>query len=336
MLLSCGGLGCGQRSNSGGRPPPIRFAPGAGKQSFPSDPVRQRLADAGAKIGRYRHLSADDSRHESYTLVVFEQRSVIGSQLTDVAAIPDVEIIQLKGCQVETGAIGALRAVQRPIQLVFDQCELPSDSLSELDSLTSIVYLSIIDTPINDKMLSQLHELPKLSVFYLRGGDVSDVGLAFLAQCPLLRDLSLVDLSLDDEQVSQIVDAHDLHALNLRSARITDRALKKIATLSHLTQLRLSGCSKITDATLVNIAELSGLKSLDLSHTAITNDGLRDLAKLGSLEELGLGYTSVTDDGLKNLSGLHLKFVGNQGTQITGVALRSVFGDRITYTIEPH
>ena len=55
---------------------------------------------------------------------------------------------------------------------------------------------------------------------------------------------------------------------------------------------------------LQHLEHLYSLEKLDLSGTAITDDGLKHVAELDSLRILRLGRTSVTDEGLEALKGM--------------------------------
>lgn len=70
--------------------------------------------------------------------------------------------------------------------------------------------------------------------------------------------------------------------------------------LSHLTELKLSKCWKVTDAGLAQLASLETLTSLDLyGCKLISNQGVQHLSKCRSLQHLVCTNSSITSDALK-------------------------------------
>jgi len=66
------------------------------------------------------------------------------------------------------------------------------------------------------------------------------------------------------------------------------------------------------------MSELKQLRELDLSHSQVTDAGLKELASLQQLHTLRLRETNLTDAGLKHLAVLkQLKHLDVTGTQVT-------------------
>ena len=72
----------------------------------------------------------------------------------------------------------------------------------------------------------------------------------------------------------------------------TKPALLKTLNLSH---------TLVTDARLKEIAKLQKLTRLWLFYTQVTNSGLKEIAKLQNLTHLDLRHTKVTDAGINEL-----------------------------------
>lgn len=166
-----------------------------------------------------------------------------------------------------------------------------------------------------------------------------------------------VELKIDDERrtihLAAALPEGPLHltGINLTGRDFFSTDLVNLAGLRELESLNLSGNwnfnSCITDASLTHIAELTALQKLDLSFSAVSEDGLahlrnlknlgvlwlymcpnvRDdgvvyLAELRQLETLHLGGTKVTDEGLKcveNMTGLTTMMI--DGSPIKGRGL---------------
>src|SRR5205807_10441402 len=81
----------------------------------------------------------------------------------------------------------------------------------------------------------------------------------------------------------------------------------------------------VTDTTLQYLASFAALKSLDVSHTQVTNNGMEYLPALRNLEELRVGGNKVTGAGLRWLRVLpNLRVLDLNGTQKRNSGLWSV------------
>jgi hypothetical protein len=66
------------------------------------------------------------------------------------------------------------------------------------------------------------------------------------------------------------------------------------------------------------------LRALDLSRTAVSDEGMADIAKLEELQTLRLSATRVTDTGLARLKDLHrLDSLDLTGTRVALEAIRA-------------
>jgi hypothetical protein len=88
---------------------------------------------------------------------------------------------------------------------------------------------------------------------------------------------------------------------NLSGKNFRDGDLDLIAKFSGLRSLALQR-SQVTDCGLARLAHFSRLDMLFLGNTAITDDGLERLARLPNLKWLDLDGTGVTDQGLSRLA----------------------------------
>src|SRR5437016_6492091 len=80
--------------------------------------------------------------------------------------------------------------------------------------------------------------------------------------------------------------------------------------------------TRATDVELSMLKSLTGLRSLDVAYTSITNAGVERLTSLRSLQELRLRGCQVTDDGMVGLEGLTILQILDLGlTAITDKGL---------------
>jgi hypothetical protein len=86
---------------------------------------------------------------------------------------------------------------------------------------------------------------------------------------------------------------------------MTDVVLRKVATLDHVTRLRLGGSRELTDDGLLQLAGMPQLRFLDLSEYPggrLTDRGLEVLRHLPNLREFEMTWQSgISDAGVRNL-----------------------------------
>jgi Leucine-rich repeat (LRR) protein len=85
--------------------------------------------------------------------------------------------------------------------------------------------------------------------------------------------------------------------------------------------------TQVTDAGLKELAGLKQLRWLDLTGVKVTDAGLKELDGLTQLQALQLGSTQVTDAGLKELAGLkQLRTLHLHGLKVTDAGLKELDG----------
>jgi hypothetical protein len=96
-----------------------------------------------------------------------------------------------------------------------------------------------------------------------------------------------------------------------------DNLPPEIADLTGLQSLDL-GCTQMTDTGLTHIAGLTDLHDLHLKFSRITDTGLSHIAGLTGMKRLSIGRTQITDAGLPFIAGMTgLQHLDLSGTQIT-------------------
>jgi Leucine-rich repeat (LRR) protein len=168
---------------------------------------------------------------------------------------------------------------------------------------------------------------------HLHGAHVTDEGLSgvkFDEFNPALKSLSLVGTNVTDEKLADLVVSHetneplDLTSLDLsRSARLSDGSLDIIKKMTGLETLNLSG-TKITDQGLGQLKDLKQLQSLKLSsNPMITEASIPQLCALPNLRSLDLsGNAQLADGSLDALKEIpSLETLNLSGTKITDQGL---------------
>jgi hypothetical protein len=167
-------------------------------------------------------------------------------------------------------------------------------------------------------LLSNLEELDLgVGIGLGRGGQPAAPGGG---NCKLTGGLQISDLGL-----AKLAKLTHLRRLNVSGARLTPAGLKVLAALP-LERLSLWNCAALDDAAANVLAEIPTLTTLDLSLTAVTDRGLETLARLPNLRHLYLTETKVTPSAVEAFQKAHARtFVswagrsGPRGAPLKGV-----------------
>ncbi len=118
-------------------------------------------------------------------------------------------------------------------------------------------------------------------------------------------------------RLSSAVVPRQVQAVSLVHCDVDDHDLPDLKNLTGLDSLILRG-TKVTDKSAPRIGGLGKLKHLDMSLTQVTDESLVSIGRLTRLETLMLTSTSITDSGLDNLTGLReLQFLSVMDTGVT-------------------
>ena len=215
---------------------------------------------------------------------------------------------------------------QVEVKTVSAVAEKPSTLLTALggdakvNSASHIVSIDFREKPIGDAGLSRLKNLQHLETLYLRGRDISDVGLLeSIAGMKHLKHLWLTDTNITDAGLKTIENLTLLESLVLSHCHaVTDGGLAHLKGLKNITDLWLDG-TQITDKGLADVGKLTQLKTLVLpGNSTITDAGLKHLQGLSGIQDLWLNGANISDSGLVHLQQLtSLKYVDAGETQIT-------------------
>ena len=191
------------------------------------------------------------------------------------------------------------------------------DDLPILRDLPDLIELSIIDGQVTDRGMATIAQLPKLTNLSLLHLPINDAGVAQIAKLSRLKQLMLTGGKISDEGIAELARLSDLEELNLAGAEMTDAGSHSLKGLTRLQFLSLSG-TKLTDGGLANLVDLTELTHLRLTGTKITDAGLVHLQRLTKLKTLSIGDTLVTSDGLAFLQPLSaLSCLEIKGVELT-------------------
>ena len=123
--------------------------------------------------------------------------------------------------------------------------------------------------------------------------------------------LRITDFPADDQMMQQLRGVEGIDTVIVDQGVITDAGVAAIATMPHLTHLRLR-LSPITDTGLRHLADCDSLWYLNLPHARCTAEGLESLSVLPALRQLRIGSPQLGDGtggaiaSITSLRGVHL------------------------------
>lgn len=124
--------------------------------------------------------------------------------------------------------------------------------------------------------------------------------IRFLIRPDLKTELSLPGVNLTIEDFEAIGKCVQLNWLDLSGSRLPSDCFQKLGNCSQLNQLFLNGC-QLEQGALNSIPELRSLNEIDLSDSSINNPDLAPLFKATQLKSLNLTRTHVTEEGINLL-----------------------------------
>ena len=155
-----------------------------------------------------------------------------------------------------------------------------------------------------DSRMGGIRKLKNLKKFVLkRSRYATGTCLELLAEAPLLESLELRDCN-------EITRLHELSRIR-RLKHLTLVAddvlsLTPLRECRNLESVKLGNNSSIDDSSMKVLGQVRTLKSIDLSKTAVTDEGLAELAKLPNLEELKLeDCENITGEGFEEFASPH-------------------------------
>src|SRR6185503_6791798 len=175
-----------------------------------------------------------------------------------------------------------------------------------------------------------------LTALNLRGTDVTDTSLAYIAELSNLKSLDVSFTQITDVGLEHLASLEQLEALNLGGNKITGASLHVLKLLPKLRKLSFYGIQRrnagwcwapvVTDLELDTIALLAGLEELNIGFgVALGAPRPADLGPADGEAECRIaGGTRVTDLGLSKLAALKkLRHLDVSGASITAGGVKT-------------
>lgn len=150
-----------------------------------------------------------------------------------------------------------------------------------------------------------------------------------------LDSLCLGQTNVTNAGLKQLSKQRQLEWLDLAKLPVRKSGLEFIATTTSLRQVSFDQCPHVDDAVLEIVKQNRDLEELDLTATAITDEGFAALAGLPKLQVLWIGKTQLTDASVPILVSLPaLTTLDCAGTSISSQGRESILAQNSRLKIE--
>jgi hypothetical protein len=190
--------------------------------------------------------------------------------------------------------------------------------------ITTLRNLRLSGSMANDQSMTQLTQLNELAAILLQRTDVTDQGIAVLAELPKLKEINLFGTAgVTDRSWSAFAKLPALEKLRLRATGVTGENAMALASVRKVTELDLSETS-FGNAGMAAVAAIPSLKQLNLWLTSVDDAGIEQLRDRTDLTSLNLDNVSgITDASLEVVENMHeLAFLHLGGTSVTAEGLQ--------------
>jgi internalin A len=255
------------------------------------------------------------------------------ADLERIAALRTLKRLDLSLTYVSDRGVERLKALDQLEELNLFAAEFITDAaVAFLRGHRQLKALSLRGTDVTDTSLSYVAELPQLTALDISFTQISDVGLEHLASLAQLEELKLGGNKISGVGLHVLKLLPKLRRLGFYGIQrrnagwcwapvVTDLELDTISLLGGLEELnigfgvalgaprpaglgpadgeaecRIAGGTRVTDLGLAKLAALKNLRSLDVSGSSISVDGIRTLASFHDLRRLSLWNVKGIDD----------------------------------------
>lgn len=272
-----------------------------------ANPGRETLAALADATGlQYLVLDFDECPDWlTEVLASFSRLAYLELRLSEPGKCPDGLLAAVAGMDGLThlSLSGVNVGSQQGMEAFF---RMPLESLA-------LSYCTGLSVVFNER----LADMPRLRSVEVHGTRISGRTTRAIATCPRVDAVCLRDCTLTGHALGPLTAMTGMATLDLQGVKTDDPAdFGAVAGFRYLHRLNLRE-TKANDALVENL-DGSRLEVLFLSGEGITNRSATPLVKMKRLEHLDLTATAIGDDGVRRLvAGLVLTRLGLAGTAVT-------------------
>jgi Leucine-rich repeat (LRR) protein len=233
-----------------------------------SDDGLASLIDRLSEVGKIKSLSLDRCPHISN-----HGLRVIGKLKT----LERLYLSQNPG--LTSGLLQEVAKLTNLRRLSMNELALDESDLAHLSSLVNLESLSLSraesDGSLTNQGMQHLSPLKSLSSLTINNANIDDDGVTTVAKLSKLRTLSLYGTQISDAGLANLANQlTDLESLVLSATQVTDSGMSHVGKLTKLKTLRL-GQTAVGDDGLKQLDGLTDLESIYVDQANVTSEGHR-------------------------------------------------------------
>jgi len=249
------------------------------------------------------------------------------------AQLPNEKLVQLRLTTLPTNPLEVDWVSKIPPHAIYSlsiaDVQIRDEHFSEFAAWVGLRELHLRNCGITSAIANDLGKLKELkSIAFSKLPSINDEVLANVALLPNLEDLSIHQGNITDTGVALLANCRSLSFLKMDSVAVTDAAMKSLIKLPKLVGLNVYAPepefrdhgphTKITDAGLEHIGKCTQLQSLNIHGATVSADGLRGLfQRCPRIRYLALSESAVKVGGLEAATALSFL----ETVRITGMDL---------------
>tara|TARA_R110002072_G_scaffold238769_2_gene396221 strand:+ start:83340 stop:84539 length:1200 start_codon:yes stop_codon:yes gene_type:complete len=227
---------------------------------------------------------------------------ITDGSLAQLASSPEaaatITEINMQGAQVSGKGLGYLAAMPNLETLNISGSRVASDSLTAIGKAQSLKSINLANSDTNDHVVSELSRIPHLQSLDLSGTRVTGGSATGLSSMRELTDLILTGTAADDQVVSGLVSL-PLRKLELSKTNISNASLPMILKIQTLESLNVSFCGVTGDA--FKGFGKSGIKELAVGETQFGIEGFMAIKGMSALENLNVYAAGLVEHKSANV-----------------------------------
>ncbi len=198
--------------------------------------------------------------------------------------------------------------------LNLEGTNIDDEQLRHVGKLVGLLMLGLEETKITDngfEHLDQLKSVRRLDLsawgVHEEGFGVGDGAMAVVAQLPALESIALRLTKVTDQGMAELAKCKTLRSISIPGTAVTDQGLTSLLALPKLSSLGLGVYdegAQVTDEGMETIGQMTELEHLELSGTEVSGIGLKQISQLKQLKSLSIDNTKITEAGLAELKPL--------------------------------
>lgn len=178
-----------------------------------------------------------------------EDTTIVGTELGQLAVLTDLQKLNLWRSYVDESSFAPLSVLTKLRDLRLRGTAVRATVLSTLAaSKDALIYLDLIECPINDDELAAIESFQKLETLEIWQTNLGDAGLAHIGKLANLKSLDIsICPNVTSAGMTALVPLSKLETLNLSQTGIDDTALDTLSAMHQLKSLDVR-LTNVTDA----------------------------------------------------------------------------------------